>query len=143
MNLLQSIDNPTVTKNDKVRKKKYLWLLAGKLYSLTRTFKMAVNKIAQELMQGIDIFQHTRVTRHIPGAAEISLIYYEQSGLSREFFLNLDEVYLHTKRQNAKFRTPNLDHVYDIFGKYSNESPSVVRTSIVDFITCDLESFKE
>ena len=40
-----------------------------------------------------------------------------------------------------KFRTPDPDHVYDIFGKYSCEEASVVRTSVIDYITCDLISF--
>ena len=38
---------------------------------------------------------------------------------------------------------PNPDHIYEVFGKYSHESPDVVRTSIVDFVTCDPESFRE
>ena len=42
-----------------------------------------------------------------------------------------------------KFRTPNLDHVYDIYGKYSHKEASVVRTSVVDYITCDPISLNE
>ena len=42
-----------------------------------------------------------------------------------------------------KFHTPNPDHVYDIFGKYSHKEASVVRTSVIDYITCDPISFNE
>ena len=73
----------------------------------------------------------------------ISLDYFECSGLAREYFLDLNEVYLKLKRRNAKIHVPNPDHIYEVFGKYSHESPDVVRTSIVDFVTCDPESFRE
>ena len=104
---------------------------------------MAVNKLAEELMQDIDVFQHTRVARHIPHSMEISLDYFEWSGLAREYFLDINEVFSQPKRKNSKKRLPNPDHIYQVFGTYSHESPEVVRMSIVDFITCDLESFKE
>ena len=104
---------------------------------------MAVNGIAEELMKDIDMFQHTKVARHIPRSMEVSLDYFEWSGLAREYFLDIYEVYLPPKRKNSKKRTVNPDHIYQIFGRYSHESPEVVRTSIVDFITCDPESFKE
>ena len=39
--------------------------------------------------------------------------------------------------------TPNPDHIYDIFGKYSHQEASVVRTSVIDYITCDPISFNE
>ena len=73
----------------------------------------------------------------------ISLDYFERSGLAQEYFLDLNEVYLRPKRKNAKIRVPNPDHIYEVFGMYSHESPEVVRTSIMDFVTCDPESFKE
>ena len=104
---------------------------------------MAVNRTVEELLDEINVFQQTRIARDIPRAAEILLKYYEKSGLSSEYILDLDEVYLCIKWKNAKFRTPNPDHIYEIFGKYSHESPGVVWTSIIDFITCDPESFKE
>ena len=108
-----------------------------------KNFKMAVNKIAEELMKEIDVFEHTRIARHIPRSAEISLKYYERSGLVSEYFIDLDEVYIRSNRKTIKFRTLNPDHIYEIFGRYSHESPSVVHTSIVDFIMCDPETFKE
>ena len=55
----------------------------------------------------------------------------------------MNEVFVRTNHKNAKHRKPNLDHIYEIFGRYSHESLSVVRTSIVDFVTCDPKSFKE
>ena len=42
-----------------------------------------------------------------------------------------------------KFHTPDPDHVYDIFGKYSREEANVVRTSVINYITCDPISFRE
>ena len=104
---------------------------------------MVVNKIGEELMKEIDIFEHTRIARHIPRAGQISLKYYERSGLTSEYFIDLDEVFICSNHRTIKFRTPNLDHVYEIFGKFSQESPSVVRTSVVDCITCNPETFKE
>ena len=73
----------------------------------------------------------------------INLDYFECSGLAREYFLDLNEVYLKPKRKNSKKRVPNPDHIYEVFGKYSHERPDVIRTSIVDFVTCDPETFKE
>ena len=105
---------------------------------------MAVNiSIVEELMQEIDAFEPTKVARHIPRSMTISLDYFECSGLAHEYFLDLNEVYLKPKRKNAKTHVPNPDHIYEVFGKYSHESPDVVRTSIVDFVTCDPETFKE
>ena len=99
--------------------------------------------IAEELLQEIHAFELTKVARHILRSMTISLDYFERSGLAQEYFLDLNEVYLKPKRKNAKIRVPNPDHIYEVFGKYSHESPDVVRTSIVDFVTCDPESFKE
>ena len=104
---------------------------------------MAVNKIAEELLQEIDIFEHSIIARHIPQSAEISLKYYERSGLANEYYMDLNEVFICGNRKTLKLRTPNPDHIYEIFGHYSHESPTVVRTSIVDYITCDPETFKE
>ena len=104
---------------------------------------MADNKIAKELLDKIDVFEHTYVTRHIPRSAEISLKYFENSGLSCEYFLDLDEVFIKNKRKVLKFRTPDPDHIYDIFGKYSREEVNVVRTSVINYITCDPISFRE
>ena len=105
---------------------------------------MAVNiSIVEELMHEIDAFEPTKVARHIPRSMTISLDYFERSGLACEYFLDLNEVYLKPKRKNAKTRVPNPDHIYEVFSKYSHESPGVVRTSIVDFVTCDPETFKE
>ena len=104
---------------------------------------MAVNKIAEELMKEIDMFKHTRIARHIFRSAEISLKYYERSGLVSQYFIDLDEVFIHSNCKTIKFRTLNPNHIYEIFGRYSHESPAVVRTSIVDFIMCDPETFKE
>ena len=105
--------------------------------------KMADNKIARELLDKIDVLEHTHVARHIPRSSEISLKYFENSGLSCEYFLDLDEVFIKNKRKVLKFCTPDPDHIYDIFGKYSHEEASVVRTSVIDYITCDLISFNE
>ena len=104
---------------------------------------MVDNKIARELLDKIDVFEHTCIARHIPRSAEISLKYFENSGLSCEYFLDLDEVFIKNKSKVLKFRTPDPDHVYDIFGKYSHEEASVVRTSVIDYITCDPISFNE
>ena len=80
---------------------------------------MAVNiSIAEELMQELDAFEPTKVARHIPRSMTISLDYFECSGLAREYFLDLDEVYLKPKRKNAKTCVPNPDHIYEVFGKY-------------------------
>ena len=94
-------------------------------------------------MEEIDIFTHTKIARHIPRAAEITLKYYEQSGLSSKYFMDLDEVFIFSNCRSPNFRRPNPDHVYEIFGKFSHKSPSVVRTSVVEYITCDPETFKE
>ena len=99
--------------------------------------------IAEELLQEIHAFEPTKVARHIPRSMTISLDYFERSGLAQEYFLDLNEVYCRPKRKNAKIRVPNPDHIYEVFGMYSHESPEVVRTSIMDFVTCDPESFKE
>ena len=99
--------------------------------------------IAEELLQEIHAFELTKVARHIPRSMTISLDYFECSGLAQEYFLDLNEVYLKPKMKNAKIRVLNPDHIYEVFGKYSHESPDVVRTSIVDFVTCNPESFKE
>ena len=104
---------------------------------------MAENSIAKELLDEIDIFEHTRVARHIPRLSEISLKYFEASGLAREYFLDLDDVFLKNKRKPLKSRTPNANHVFEIFGKFSHENADVVHASIVDYITCDPVSFKE
>ena len=69
--------------------------------------------------------------------------YFETSGLSDEYFLDLNDVFLKNKRKLLKFRSPNPDHVYEIFGNYSHENADVVRSSIVDYITCDPTSFSE
>ena len=42
-----------------------------------------------------------------------------------------------------KFHTPNPDHVFDIYGKHSHEQADIVRTSLIDYITCDPVTFKE
>ena len=98
---------------------------------------MVVNKIAEELMKEIDILKHTKIARHIPRAAEITLKYYERSGLAREYLIDLDKVFIRSNCRTPNFRRPNPDHVYEIFGKFSHESPSVVHTSVVDKVTCD------
>ena len=116
----------------------------GKLSPQRYTTKMAVSvSIAEELLHEIQAFEPTKVARHIPRSMTITLDYFEHSGLAQEYFLDLNEVYLKPKRKNTKIRVPNPDHIYEVFGKYSHESPDVVRTSIVDFVTCDPESFKE
>ena len=66
-------------------------------------FKMAVNKIAAELMEEIDVFAHTKIARHIPRAAEITLKYYERSGLASEYFIDLDEVFIHSNHRTPDF----------------------------------------
>ena len=104
---------------------------------------MADNEIARELLDKIDVFEHTCIARHIPRSAEISLKYFENSGLLCEYFLDLDEVFIKNKRKVLKFHTPDPDHVYDIFGKYSCEEADVVRTSVIDYITCDPISFNK
>ena len=105
---------------------------------------MAVSvSIAEELLQEIHAFEPTKLARHIPRSMTISLDYFECSGLAQEYFLDLNEVYLKPKRKNTKIRVPNPDHIYEVFGKYFHESPDIVRTSIMDFVTCDPESFKE
>ena len=101
------------------------------------------NEIARELLDKIQVFEHTRIARHIPTSAEISLKYFENSGLLCEYFLDLDEVFIKNKCKVLKFRTPDPDHFYDIFGKYSCKEATVVRTSVIDYITCDLISFNE
>ena len=118
-------------------------LLAGKPWWIGNSVRMVDNKIARELLDKIDVFEHTRVTRHIPRSADISLKYFENSRVLCEYFLDLDEVFIKNKCKVLKFRTPDPDHVYDIFGKYSHEEASVVRTSVIDYITCDLISFNE
>ena len=115
----------------------------GKLWRIGNLVKMADNKIAKELLDKIDVFEHTHVARHIPRLAEITLKYFENSGLSCEYFLDLDEVFIKNKHKLLKFCTPDPDHVYDIFGKYSHEEANVVRTSVIDYITCDPISFRE
>ena len=87
--------------------------------------------------------EHTKVARHIPRSAEISLKYFDNSGLLCEYFLDLDDVFIKNKCKLLKFRTPNPDHVFDIFSKYSHEEADIVRTSIIDYITCDPVSFNE
>ena len=117
--------------------------LAGKLARCPNSNKMAENSIVRELLDEIDVFEHTKVARHIPRSAEISLKYFETSGLSDEYFLDLNDVFLKNKRKLLKFRMPNPDHVYEIFGNYPHENADVVRSSIVDYITCDPTSFSE
>ena len=118
--------------------------MSGKTVPQRYTTKMAVSvSIAEELLHEIHAFEPTKVARHIPRSMTISLDYFECSGLAQEYFLDLNEVYLKPKRKNTKIRVPNPDHIYEVFGKYSHESPDVVRTSIMDFVTCDPESFKE
>ena len=118
--------------------------MSGKTVPPRYTSKMAVSvSIAEELLQEIHAFEPTKVARHIPRSMTISLDYFECNGLAQEYFLDLNEVYLKPKRKNTKIRVPNPDHIYEVFGKYSHESPDVVRTSIVDFVTCDPKSFKE
>ena len=99
--------------------------------------------IAEELLLEIHAFELTKVARHIPRSMTISLDYFEHSGLAHEYFLDLNEGYLKPKRKNSKICVPNPDHIYEVFSKYSYESPDIVRTSIVDFVTCNPESFKE
>ena len=118
-------------------------LLAGNFARRLTFNKMADNSIVKELLDEIDVFEHTRVARHIPRSAEISLRYFEASGLSNEYFLDLDDVFIKNKRKLLKFRTPNPDHVFEIFGKFSHENANVVRANIVDYITCDPVSFRE
>ena len=118
--------------------------MSGKTVPQRYTTKMAVSaSIAEELLHEIQAFEPTKVARHIPRSMTITLDYFECSGLAQEYFLDLNKVYLKPKRKNTKIRMPNPDHIYEVFGKYSHESPDVVRTSIVDFVTCDPESFKE
>ena len=51
--------------------------VGGKTVRTGKNFKMAANKIAEELMKKIDVFEHTKIARHIQRSAEISLKYYE------------------------------------------------------------------
>ena len=71
--------------------------MAGKLARRWSFIKMVDNLIAKELLDEIDIFEHTRVARHIPRLAEISLKYFETSGLSNKYFLDLDDVFIKNK----------------------------------------------
>ena len=105
--------------------------------------KMADNSIARELLEQIDTLQYTKVARYIPHSAEISLKYFENSGLLCEHFLDLDDVFIKNKRKLLRFRTLNPDHIFDIFSKYSHEETDVVRASVIDYITCDPVSFNE
>ena len=52
-------------------------------------------------------------------------------------------MFIKNKRKLLKFRIRNLDHVYEIFGKYSCEEANVVKASVIDYITCDPVSFNE
>ena len=104
---------------------------------------MADNSIVRELLEEIDIFEHTKVAQHISRLAEISLKYFDNSGLSSEYFLDLDDVFIKNKQKLLKFHTPNPDHIFEIFGKYSHEDANVVRASVIDYITCDPVSFNE
>ena len=129
--------------NTRCAKEKIPLTLAGNRARRLVNNKMAENSIAKELLDEIDVFEHTRVARHIPRSSEISLRYFEASGLASEYFLDLDDVFLKNKRKLLKSRTPNANHVFEIFGKFSHENADVVRASIVDYITCDPVSFKE
>ena len=116
----------------------------GKTASLRKRSKMVANRsIAEELMQEIDVFENTKVACHIPRSMVINLDYFERSSLAHEYFSDLNEVYLKPKRKNSKRRVPNPDHIYEVFSRYSHERPDIDKTSIVDFVTCDPETFKE
>ena len=117
--------------------------MAGNCAHRLVTNKMAENSIAKELLDEIDVFVHTRMARHIPRSSEISLGYFESSGLAREYFLDLEDVFVKSKRKPLKFCKPKANHVFEIFGKFSHENADVVRASLVDYITCDPVSFKE
>ena len=95
--------------------------MAGNLARRLIFNKMAEKSIAKELLDEIDIFEHTRVARHIPRSSEISLRYFEASGLACEYFLDLDDVFLKNKKKTLKFRTSNANHVFEIFGKFSSQ----------------------
>ena len=52
-------------------------------------------------------------------------------------------MFVKSKWKLLKFHTLNPDHVFEIFGKYSHEEADVVRSSVIDCITCDPVSFNE
>ena len=68
-----------------------------KFYNFINVLSLNRNPAVRDLLDEIDVFEHTRVARHIPRSAEISLKYFETSGLSDEYFLDLDDVFLKNK----------------------------------------------
>ena len=73
----------------------------------------------------INDLEYVPVARHIPQAQTITKDYFESSGLSMEYYLNMTLVF---QKQTGKCKklTAYPDPVFEIFGRYTNETAQEV-----------------
>ena len=81
----------------------------------------------------INDLEYVPVARHIPRAQTITEEYFESSGLASEYYLDMTLVFQKPKGKCQKL-TAYSDHVFEIFGRYTNETAREVRCSLIDYV---------
>ena len=91
------------------------------------------NVLIEQDSDEINDLEYVPVARHIPRAQTITEEYFESSGLSNEYYLDTTLVFQKLKGKCQKL-TAYTEHVFEIFGCYTNETVREVRSSLVDYV---------
>ena len=91
------------------------------------------NVLIEQDSDEINNLEYVPVARHIPRAQIITEEYFESSGLSNEYYLDTTLVFQKPKGKCRKL-TAYTEHVFEIFGCYTNETVREVRSSLVDYV---------
>ena len=74
-----------------------------------------------------------KMARHIPHAQTITEDYFQSSGLVMEYYLDTTLVFQKLTGKCKKL-TAYPNHVFKIFGRYTNETAQVVHSGLLDYI---------
>ena len=91
------------------------------------------NVLIEQDSDEINDLEYVPVARHIPRAQTIMEEYFESSGLFNEYYLDTTLVFQKPKGKCQKI-TAYTEHVFEIFGRYTNETVREVRSSFVDYV---------
>ena len=117
--------------------------ILGKAHAPTRSNKMSAWSnvtINEQNSDEINDSEYVPVARHIPRAQTITEEYFESSGLVSEYYLDTTLVF-QTPKGKCRKLTAYSDHVFEIFGRYTNETVHEVRCALLDYVKGYSEHF--
>ena len=98
---------------------------------------MASNSIACELMSKIDSDYVTEV-KYLHDKVSVDTADYESMDIARQYWLDTK----HCVKGYGKRRKINVNNLYDIFGSYSLDPASTVKSNVIQEIENNVEWYK-